>query len=182
MILGKFTAIGGLVAQHETHSMISNVCVFKVSRQSCHTFMRPKSECIWSCRMIEAHAGDMQSSYGFVVCGSGSACSVVAGRLIESGRVSIPLLEDGGNDDHLAVQGPGRWRENIGIQRDWDFRAGPNLQLDDRCLSLTISKPIGGSSTIGITLPPRPKIRGGITIPCSTSTDPSKIGMACATH
>jgi choline dehydrogenase len=98
--------------------------------------------------MTDTHAGDPQSSYDFIVCGSGSSGSVVAGRLAETGQASVLLLEAGGNDDSPSVQDAGRWLENIGTQRDWGFQADSNPQLNGRRLPLAMGKVLGGGSSI----------------------------------
>jgi choline dehydrogenase len=93
-------------------------------------------------------AAELQSSYDFIVCGSGSSGSVVARRLAESGEASVLLLEAGGTDDVPSVRDAGQWLANIGTELDWGFRAAPNRLVNGRRLSLNAGKVLGGSSSI----------------------------------
>src|SRR5215470_16351371 len=66
---------------------------------------------------------NLNKRYDFIVCGSGSAGSVVASRLAENPAVSVLLLEAGGNDDVPSVTDARQWVTNIGSERYWDFFA-----------------------------------------------------------
>jgi choline dehydrogenase len=93
-------------------------------------------------------AVELQPSYDFIVCGSGSSGSVVARRLAETGRASVLLLEAGGTDDVPSVREAGQWPANLGTERDWGFQAMPNPLLNGRRLSLSMGKVLGGGSSI----------------------------------
>jgi choline dehydrogenase len=93
-------------------------------------------------------AAELQPSYDFIVCGSGSSGSVVARRLAETGRASVLLLEAGGTDDVPSVREAGQWLANLGTERDWGFEAVPNPLLNGRRLSLSMGKVLGGGSSI----------------------------------
>ena len=94
-------------------------------------------------------AANLQPTYDFIVCGSGSGGSVVARRLADSGA-SVLLLEAGGSDDAASVHEAARWPENLGSERDWGFLAEPNPQLNGRRMPLSMGKVLGGGSSINV--------------------------------
>src|SRR5262249_12324304 len=62
---------------------------------------------------------DLSSHYDFIVCGSGSSGSVVAGKLAENQDVSVLLIEAGGDDGIPNVTDARQWVTNIGSERYW---------------------------------------------------------------
>src|ERR1700724_1712078 len=91
---------------------------------------------------------ELKSHYDFIVCGSGSSGSVVAGRLAENPEVSVLLLEAGGDDEVPSVTEAARWVENLGTERDWKFVGQPNPHLKGRSMPLSMGKVLGGGSSI----------------------------------
>lgn len=96
------------------------------------------------------HAGPsaVAPRYDFVVCGSGSSGSVVAGRLAETPDVTVLLLEAGGADDVPAVHDPSQWPLNLNTERDWAFVSEPSDHLNGRSIPLSMGKVLGGGSSI----------------------------------
>ena len=92
----------------------------------------------------------LQSTYDFIVCGSGSSGSVVARRLAENPAIRVLLLEAGGSDEAPEVSTAGLWPANLGSERDWAFQAEPNPQLQGRSLPMNMGKVLGGGSSINV--------------------------------
>jgi choline dehydrogenase len=92
----------------------------------------------------------MKSQYDFIICGSGSSGSVVAGRLAENPQVSVLLIEAGGEDNVPSVNEPGQWFLNLGSERDWNFRAEPSSHLNGRAIPMNMGKVLGGGSSINV--------------------------------
>ena len=91
---------------------------------------------------------ELRPHYDFIVCGSGSCGSVVAGRLAANPDVNVLLLEAGGNDDDPLVREPSKWPMNLGTERDWGFKGQPNPHLNGRSIPLSMGKVVGGGSSI----------------------------------
>ena len=89
----------------------------------------------------------MQNDY--IVVGAGSAGSVVASRLSESGRHKVLLLEAGGTDRRLWVQVPlGYGRAFHDPRINWKFLSEPIAGLNGRRDYFPRGKIIGGSGSI----------------------------------
>ncbi len=93
---------------------------------------------------------DTAQRFDFIVCGAGSAGSVVAARLAELPGVAVLLIEAGGSDDLPEVMNPGQWALNLGTERDWGFAAAPNPHLNGRAIPLSMGKVLGGGSSINV--------------------------------
>jgi choline dehydrogenase-like flavoprotein len=91
---------------------------------------------------------ELKAHYDFIVCGSGSSGSVVAGRLAQNPDLSVLLLEAGSDDEAPSVIEARQWIKNIGSERYWQFKAEPNRWLNDRAISLGMGKGLGGGSSI----------------------------------
>src|SRR5215813_4752563 len=91
---------------------------------------------------------NVNAQYDFIVCGSGTAGSVVASRLAENPAVSVLLLEAGGDDDVPSVTDARQWVTNIVSERYCEFNAEPNPHLNGRAIAMGMGKVLGGGSSI----------------------------------
>ncbi|QHN03669.1 GMC family oxidoreductase [Granulicella sp. WH15] len=93
---------------------------------------------------------ELKLTYDFIICGSGSSGSVVARRLAENPKVSVLLLEAGGQDDIPNIVDPRQWATNLGSDRDWGFQAQSNPELNGRAIGMSMGKVLGGGSSINV--------------------------------
>jgi len=92
------------------------------------------------------------TAFDFIVCGAGTAGSVVAGRLAENPHVRVLLIEAGGSDEFAEVMEPGHWPANLGTDRDWGFTGAPNPHVNNRQIPLNMGRVLGGGSSINVML------------------------------
>lgn len=63
----------------------------------------------------------ISQNYDFIVVGSGTSGSVVAGRLSENPNTSVLVLEAGG-PQLITTDAPSNARQQIGSEIDWGYR------------------------------------------------------------
>ncbi len=92
-------------------------------------------------------------TYDYIVTGAGSAGCAVAGRLSESGRYRVLLLEAGPRDRDPWIHIPlGYTRIFTNPRINWMFESEPVPELDNRSLYQPRGKVLGGTSSINGTI------------------------------
>jgi choline dehydrogenase len=88
-------------------------------------------------------------TFDFIVTGAGSAGCAVAGRLSESGKYRVLLLEAGGPDRNPWIHIPlGYTKTYTNPRVNWMFETEPEAQLNGRTLYQPRGKVLGGTSSI----------------------------------
>jgi choline dehydrogenase len=89
------------------------------------------------------------SEYDYIVVGAGSAGSIVAARLSESGRFRVLLLEAGPSDRRFWIQTPiGYGKTYYDPAVNWMYLTDPEPGLSNRKIYQPRGKVLGGSSSI----------------------------------
>ncbi len=90
-----------------------------------------------------------QDTYDFIITGAGSAGCAVAGRLSESGKYRVLLLEAGKKDTNPWIHVPLGYTKTYTDPRvNWMFDSEPEKQLNGRTLYQPRGKVLGGTSSI----------------------------------
>ncbi len=101
-------------------------------------------------------AARLESSYDYIIVGTGSAGCALAGRLAQRTDANILLIEAGDWDTAPSVMNPGVWFTNLGTERDWKHVAVPTAFTNNRPIPEHMGRVVGGGSSINATIWARP--------------------------
>src|ERR1044072_9067011 len=88
-------------------------------------------------------------SYDYVVIGSGSDASVLAGRLSEDANRSVLMLEAGPSDKSIYIQMPAALGFPLMDDKfNWYMHSEPEKELEGRTIYEARGRVLGGSSSI----------------------------------
>lgn len=88
-------------------------------------------------------------TYDFIVTGAGSAGCAVAGRLSESGKYRVLLLEAGPKDSYPWIHIPLGYHKTFNNPKvNWMFDSEPEPELNNRVMYQPRGKVLGGTSSI----------------------------------
>jgi choline dehydrogenase len=104
----------------------------------------------------KARADKLQSSYDYIVVGSGSAACALVGRLATRKDASILMIEAGDWDTAPSVLNPSVWFTNLGTERDWGDVAIAAPSTNNRAIPEHMGRVVGGGSSINATIWARP--------------------------
>ena len=88
-------------------------------------------------------------TFDYIVIGSGSSGSALAHRLLEDGKNSVAVLENGGSDMGPLIQMPAALSYPMNMKKyDWNYYSEPEPSLGNRKLKCPRGRVLGGSSSI----------------------------------
>jgi choline dehydrogenase-like flavoprotein len=90
----------------------------------------------------------LRPHYDYIVCGSGAAGSVVAGRLAANLEVSVLLLEAGGSDLGETISRARSYPLARHPHLFWHFHSQPEDALNGRSIRMLMGNVLGGGSSV----------------------------------
>jgi choline dehydrogenase len=91
---------------------------------------------------------NIMTEYDYIVIGAGSAGCIVTNRLTEDTQTTVLLLEAGNPDTKPEIQIPAECVNLLGSEVDWGYFSEPEPYLNNRQISCSRGKVLGGSSSI----------------------------------
>lgn len=93
-----------------------------------------------------------QDRFDFIIVGGGSAGCVLARRLIDTGDVSVLLLEAGPDDRHPLLRIPAGFTQLTGTRYTWGYETAPQAGLAGKRVWYPQARVLGGGSSINAQL------------------------------
>ena len=89
------------------------------------------------------------NTFDYIVIGSGSSGSALAYRLLEDGKNTVAVIENGGNDSSPLIQMPAALSYPMNMHKyDWSYYTEPEPAMGGRKLKCPRGRVLGGSSSI----------------------------------
>lgn len=94
----------------------------------------------------------MAGKYDFIIIGGGPAGCVLARRLVDTGAVSVLLLEAGPRDWHPYLHMPAGFAKLTGTSHSWGYETVPQAGLGGKRVWYPQARVLGGGSSINAQL------------------------------
>lgn len=90
----------------------------------------------------------MAEKFDFIIIGGGAAGCVLARRLVDTGAVSVLVLEAGPSDWHPYIHMPAGFTKLTGATHSWGFQTEPQKGLNGSQIWYPQGRVLGGGSSI----------------------------------
>lgn len=99
--------------------------------------------------MVQSGVESDGDTFDYVIVGGGTAGALLANRLTEDSDATVCVLEAGPSDRHPFIHIPAGFIKILGNPAyTWDFHTEPAESTDNRSISATQGRVLGGSSSI----------------------------------
>ena len=90
----------------------------------------------------------MSEVFDFIIIGGGAAGCVLSRRLVETGQVTVLLLEAGPIDNHPYIHIPAGFTKLTGTSHSWGYTTVAQKGLNDKKVWYPQGRVLGGGSSI----------------------------------